>query len=461
MKKTITVYFIAFMAIFVMPAFAAVHIVHEGESIQAAVKKAKPGDTIKVMPGIYHELVFIDKDDIHLFGVVQHGRWPVMDGENKLNDGILVAGHNVTIERMKVKGYLGNGIMTQGSNNFKILRNVVEGPSSFYGIFPQFGKNGLVAYNTVTGIEDAAIYVGMSENIDVLYNETYANVMGIEIENSYNILVEGNSVYDNSTGISVVLFPGLPIKGAENTIVRNNFVTNNNHPNFAREGSLLRKRDGIGIWIFAADETSIEDNLIKGNNSAGVFLSDHGNYSAAPDPKMDPRPDYSRVLENVFINNGSRPKGLIKEMLASTDRTVGADLFSTGEGRKNCVSNRQSITEFGTNRWTECAEGETSADVVSYQLSQPLKTPSFTPEQMGRITYLSVCSGCHSYTGRIIGPPMITIQSLYQDNPKGLIAYIKDPKKKWPGYPEMPPQNYLSEDALREVAKYIVYDLKN
>lgn len=461
MKNTITATIILFAIIIVMPVFAAVHIVNEGESIQAAIKKAKSGDTVKVMPGVYHELVFIDKDNIHLSGIVQQSRWPVMDGQNKLNDGILIAGHGVTVERMKVKGYLGNAIMTQGSNNFKILRNIIEGPSSFYGIFPQFGKNGLVAYNTITGIEDAAIYVGMCENVDVLYNETFANVMGVEIENSYNVLVEGNVVYDNSTGLSVTLFPGLPIKGAENTIIRNNFFYNNNHKNFAREGSFLRKRDGIGIWIFAADKTTIENNLIKDNNSAGIFLSDHGNKSAAPDPKMDPRPDYSRVLENVFINNGNAPKGLLKEMLASADRTVGADIVSTGEGRRNCASNRQSITEFGTNRWTECAAGETSTNIVSYQLDEPVKTPSFTPEQMGRITYLSVCSGCHSYSGRIIGPPMVTIQAIYKDNPEGLIEYIKDPKKKWPGYPQMPPQNYLPEEALREVAKYIVYDLKN
>ena len=42
---------------------------------------AQPGDTIQVMPGIYSETVYIDKDDIHLVGVIEAGeratlRWP-------------------------------------------------------------------------------------------------------------------------------------------------------------------------------------------------------------------------------------------------------------------------------------------------------------------------------------------------------------------------------------------------
>jgi pectin methylesterase-like acyl-CoA thioesterase len=62
-------------------ALGAVHEVKDGQSIQAAVTKAKAGDTIKVFPGTYHETVFVDKDDISLIGVVENGEWPHLDGE--------------------------------------------------------------------------------------------------------------------------------------------------------------------------------------------------------------------------------------------------------------------------------------------------------------------------------------------------------------------------------------------
>ena len=62
-------------------AISAVLEVKDGQSIQAAVAKAKAGDTIKVFPGTYHETIYVDKDDISLVGIVENGEWPHLDGE--------------------------------------------------------------------------------------------------------------------------------------------------------------------------------------------------------------------------------------------------------------------------------------------------------------------------------------------------------------------------------------------
>jgi len=81
-------------------------IVKAGESIQAAVDRARPGDTIEVMPGVYKEEVKIDLDNITLRGITQDiaagdsgGRIqrPVLDGEGKLSDGVLATGSNFII----------------------------------------------------------------------------------------------------------------------------------------------------------------------------------------------------------------------------------------------------------------------------------------------------------------------------------------------------------------------------
>ena len=42
------------------------HVVNDGDSIMATVKLAKSGDTLQIMPGSYHETVYIDKDDIRI-----------------------------------------------------------------------------------------------------------------------------------------------------------------------------------------------------------------------------------------------------------------------------------------------------------------------------------------------------------------------------------------------------------
>ena len=54
----------------------AAHEVRDGDSIQAAVAAAQPGDIIRVYPGTYSETVYIDRDDIVISGVVINGQWP-------------------------------------------------------------------------------------------------------------------------------------------------------------------------------------------------------------------------------------------------------------------------------------------------------------------------------------------------------------------------------------------------
>lgn len=441
-----------------LPAFAGIHTVQDGEKIQDAIRKAKPGDTIRVRPGLYTETIYIDKDNITLSGVIEQGRRPVLDGQNKLNDGILAAGHHVVIENFMIKHYKANGIMTQGANNFIIRNNIVVG-ASVYGIFPQFGKNGLVSHNILSKVEDAAIYVGMCDNVDILYNEAYDSVMGIETENSHDMLVEGNYVHNNAAGMVVSLVPGLPIKTANNTIIRNNFIYDNNIDNFAPPGAIAASLpSGIGIMVFGADGAILEGNIIKNNISAGAIFADHGSFSdtAPPDPAMDPRPDRNMVLKNTFINNGNAPKDDIGALLAAAGIKRGPDLLATGKGRKNCVADRQSIREAGTERWTDCDKDATSTHITSLRLPEPVPSKELTLEQKGRITYLSVCTGCHTYAARIVGPPIITIQALYKDKPEEMVKWLKKPTKKWPGYPEMPPQDYLPDEVLLEVAKYIL-----
>ena len=197
--------------------------VREGELIQEAVAKAKPGDIILVFPGVYKETVYIDKDNIRLYGVIEDDKRPVLDGEKELNDAILYSGNGMVIENFVIKNYKGNGIMGQAGNNFSIRNNWIY-DAGVYGIFPQFGKNGLVELNKLSGIEDAAIYIGMCDNIDVRNNEVYESVAGIEIENSRHCLVENNYVHDNTGGLLAFITPGLPIKTCYDVIFRENFV---------------------------------------------------------------------------------------------------------------------------------------------------------------------------------------------------------------------------------------------
>ena len=66
--------------------FAATHTVKSGSSIQSALEKAKSGDTVEVYPGVYTELILMDKENVRLIGKLQN-----VDSAGKI---VPTAGHS-------------------------------------------------------------------------------------------------------------------------------------------------------------------------------------------------------------------------------------------------------------------------------------------------------------------------------------------------------------------------------
>ncbi|NIB40271.1 cytochrome-c peroxidase [Pseudomaricurvus alkylphenolicus] len=431
-------------------------VVNDGESIQAAVKKAQPGDTIQVMPGTYKETVYIDKDHIRLVGVIEKGKRATMDGEGKLNDAILYSGNNIVVENFQITKYKGNAIMGQAGNNFEIRNNIIV-DTGVYGIFPQLGKNGIVEHNIISGIEDAAIYVGMSDNIHVAHNEVFDSVAGIEIENSRHAIVENNYVHNNTGGILAFITPGLPIKTTYDVVIRNNFVVGNNHHNFGAPGSTVAGiPPGTGVLIMAADEVIVEGNIISDHKTAGIMITDHHNApNTTIDPGSEPNPDRIALLDNVMVNNGYETIDEIKALMALEFKSANPDIVHVGGGKESCIINRHRYNVVGIKDFGECDFTNTDA-LDTYLLDEPVPPRDISGSDRGKIAYLGICTGCHTYTGRMIGPPVQQIQALYMDDPHGLAQYIASPVKKRPDYPEMPPQNYLDQETRLAVAEYML-----
>lgn len=434
----------------------SVIVVKDGESIQAAVNTAKPGDTIQIMPGTYKETVYIDKDDIRLIGVIEQGNWPTLEGEGRLNDAVLYSGNSIVVENLKITHYKGNGIMGQAGNNFEIRNNLIV-DTGVYGIFPQLGKNGIIEHNIISGIEDAAIYVGMSDNIHVAHNEVFDSVAGIEIENSRHAIVENNYVHDNTGGILAFITPGLPIKTTYDVIIRNNFIVNNNTANFGAPGSTVAGIPaGTGILVMAADEVIIEGNIITNNKTAGILITDHGHAANVTlDPESDPNSDRIAVLDNLMLNNGYDTIDDVKAFMLTEFKTGNPDIVRVGPTEDSCIINRHRYVTVGVDNFAEC-EFTNTASVDTYLLPEPVPPREVGGEDLGKYAYLGICTGCHTYTGRMIGPPIQVIQAMYMDNPQGIADYIASPQKKREDYPEMPPQDYLSPEVRLAVAEYLL-----
>ncbi len=440
------------------PMSDVVVVVEDGQSIQEAVQAAQPGTTIHVMPGTYKETVYIDKDGIRLIGIVKGSERATLHGEGRLNDAILFSGNNIVVEGFLITKYKGNAIMSQAGNNYEIRDNIIV-DTGVYGIFPQLGKNGVVEHNVVSGIEDAAIYVGMSDNVHVAFNEVFDSVAGIEIENSRHSIVESNFVYNNTGGVLAFVTPGLPIKTTYDVIIRNNWISNNNTPNFGAPGSTVGGIPaGTGIMVMAADDVVIEGNIITNNKTVGIMSVDHNTAAeltnVTVDPESDPNSDGLKILNNTMHNNGYETIDEIRALMLVDLKTGNPDIFVVGPSKDSCIINRHRYVTAGVDDFAEC--DFTNTHNIANYLLPPVPPRVIEPGERGKIAYLGICAGCHTYTGRMIGPPVQIIQALYMNNPEGLVEYISNPVKKRDDYPEMPRQDYLDPETRLAVAEYML-----
>lgn len=320
-------------------ALARKIIVSDGDSIQAAVDAADPGDTILVRAGTYtgnagnDSVVTVTKDDITIRG----SRNAVIDATG-FEYGIMVGDDApigsscppITVTGFKLAGLTiqnatDTGVRLVGVDGFTLSRSAYI-DNEEYGPFPVCSRNGLITKNFASGHNDAAIYVGDDDNVHVTHNVATDNVVGAEIENSTNSEVTHNTFTGNTGGLLVFVGPGLPMPFTDTVRVAHNVITNNNRTNTG-SGSVAGVPEGTGILIFGSDNVTVDHNLIVGNDSFGLAVT--GNFNVFLDPRIEPFNDNLVVESNRIQGNGANPDPL-RTFTPGADIIFLPDVFDPG-----------------------------------------------------------------------------------------------------------------------------------
>ena len=254
--------------------------------------------------------MLVQTESLTLEGVVESDQRAVLDGEGKLTTAVIGVGDYFTITGFKIVNYTSNGAQTQSVTG-SIFRDLITDGTGDYGIFPILSTDILVEKCVVSGAVDTGIYVGQSNKIVVRQNETFANVSGIEIENSVDAQVEENYTHDNTAGILVFVLPGKTATEGADTRVVNNRIENNNLANFARpEMTVALVPPGTGLLIISADTTDVTGNTFKDNKSLAigiVAVTDFPNFFNQAKWDIPVLPENNWIHGNTYINNGYEP----------------------------------------------------------------------------------------------------------------------------------------------------------
>ena len=298
-------------------AVANTHLVHPGDSIQAAVDAASPGDTIMVRAGTYRESVKIQTDGLTLQAKGRVTLKPLKYGDGQCYLPGHVAGfcvvpvdfdasvgtytrrvRDVAITGFRIVGF-DDGVFGFGTENLNVshvvaIDNQDYGVASFDGIGTRFTRN------ATSGSRDAGIYVGDSvdANAAVANNRSWNNALGILVRHSHKVVLSHNEVWGNCLG--VFLLSDIEAGGSGYITVQHNRVSANNNvcPNF--EG-FLPDLGGGGIVLAGSQHDIIFQNVVTDNRGNTLFS---GGIVLITNTLPNPDGSFDKSKDNLVAFNG-------------------------------------------------------------------------------------------------------------------------------------------------------------
>lgn len=261
-------------------------------TIAKALSSVRPGGKVKITEGTYSECIGIELCGSANSSITIEGDsgLTILDGYNQKTMAFFcTACNNLIFSNLKIQNYTDIGLGVELSSNIEIENleiyhngtavQLKEWELEGYGIHVETSQNVEIMNNIVyeNGPDPQIIPAYMmgtgintygNTNVVIRNNKSYRNTGGgILVEDSFDVVVEDNDVYENDLDASIDGWwdGGLWLDGGGNVIVRNN----NFHDNL-----------GPGIEVSDEDKQSpkgyILENNLSNNNYYGIFIWNFG-----------------------------------------------------------------------------------------------------------------------------------------------------------------------------------------
>jgi hypothetical protein len=316
---------------------AVVRVPADQPTIQRAVDVARPGELVLIAPGVYHEAVVVParRRAIVIRGESRDG--VVLDGRDRLGNGITVNADGVAVENLTVRRYLVNGVLwsppapgstgaeesaTAGSYDADAVTSgqlqgwrgsyLTVADNGLYGVYAFGAEHGRFDHVYASGHPDSGVYVGRCDPCHALVRDSVAerNHVGYEATNaSGDVLVTRNRWSGNRVGVQLnslrkeAAFPQHDSALVDNVVAGNQardaprgsqgfgagIVVNGGVRNVVR-ANRVRGHVGVGVIVLDSDDATAAGNVVRGNRLRGNRLDlalaagdgrSHGNCFAA------------------------------------------------------------------------------------------------------------------------------------------------------------------------------------
>jgi nitrous oxidase accessory protein NosD len=273
------------LAVLAAPAFAKTRNVWPGQSIQKAVNRAHPGDTVLVHHGTYHQTVVIRKNDINLVGhhvtllppahptgLCAQVSAPEVSGICVLGNfdssfnAIPPAARDNSISGFRVEHFTGEGIFLYNVAGTSITHDIAAWNGD-YGIVGFVQHGGRYLWNVSHDNAAPGFYLGDSPhaNYVIAHNVSFNNQFGIFVRHSAHGVVRDNQVWGNCIGV-FFLDDGQPGGEHNLTLSHNKSWANDKACAAGDDGPAI---SGIGVLLLGAQHSTVHGNTIRDNVASG------------------------------------------------------------------------------------------------------------------------------------------------------------------------------------------------
>lgn len=343
-------------------AHSEIHVPEDVPTLQQAIARALPGDTIALAAGTYPggNVVPPAKRDITIRGADRNE--VVLDGENQRRHGIEVHADGVSILNLSAHDFRLNGLYWEGADRYRASYVTIWNVGG-YGIYAEDGEAGVVDHSYVSGAADAAYYVGECKPCRATISNVVATLsaVGYSGTNATGVVIR-DSLWDrNGAGILPNTYANEALAPQSRTTILRNTVTNSGLARVPIR-TPLAGFIGIGIAVAGGNVNTISRNRVSRSQRYGIAIFPTARFivfdPGTPEPGPPWRPRGNRVTRNL-VTGSSR-----------------ADLaLARGSGKANCFSRNVATRSLPRGLQTPtCARVSAVGDhAVAADLTRPVR----------------------------------------------------------------------------------------